>query len=153
MSRSEPFAVTDLIDAPPAVFGHPTEIRFQDVDGAAIVFYSRFFEYFHDAYAAFLRHHGISLAEAVRTGDWLAPLRHADAQYVHPLKFGDSAVVEVVRARIGRTSLRVGYRIVLAGTRTVCTLGQTLHVMVDRETFKPMPVPEHVRRAFATLPG
>lgn len=150
--RTESFSPDELIGAPPAVFGHPTEIRFQDVDGAAIVFYSRFFEYFHDAYAAFLRHHGISLAETVRSGEWLAPLRHAEAHYVHPLKFGDSAVVEVVRARIGRTSLRVGYRIVLAGTRTVCTVGQTLHVMVSRDTFKPLAVPEHVRKAFATLP-
>jgi YbgC/YbaW family acyl-CoA thioester hydrolase len=152
MSRSQAFTISELTGAPKAVFGHPTDIRFQDVDGAAIVFYSRFFEYFHDAYAAFLRHHGISLAEAVRSGEWLAPLAHAEAEYVHPLKFGDSAVVEIVRARIGTSSLRVGYRIVLAGTSTVCTVGQTVHVMVDRETFRPMPVPEPVRRAFATIP-
>lgn len=152
MSRSQPFTILELADAPKAAFGHPTDIRFQDVDGAAIVFYSRFFEYFHDAYAAFLRHHGISLAEAVRTGEWLAPLTHAEAEYVHPLKFGDSALVEIVRARIGTTSLRVGYRIVLSGTSTVCTVGQTVHVMVDRASFRPMPVPEPVRRAFATIP-
>lgn len=152
MSRSEPFSVRELLDAPPAAFGHRTEVRFQDVDGAAIVFYSRFFEYFHDAYAAFLGHHGISLAESVRTGDWLAPLAHAEAEYVHPLKFGDSAVVEIVRARIGGSSLRVGYRIVLAATSTVCTVGQTVHVMVDRESFRPRPVPEAVRAAFAAVP-
>jgi len=152
MSRSQPFTIPELLGAPKPAFGHPTDIRFQDVDGAAIVFYSRFFEYFHDAYAAFLRHHGISLAEAVRTGDWLAPLTHAEAEFVHPLKFGDSAVVEIVRARVGQTSLRVGYRIVLAGTSTVCTVGQTVHVMVDRQSFRPMPVPEHVRRAFAAVP-
>lgn len=151
VSRIESFSPDELFFAPPAPFGHPTEIRFQDVDGAAIVFYSRFFEYFHDAYAAFLRHHGISLAESVRSGDWLAPLRSAEAQYVHPLKFGDSAVVEIVRARIGETSLRVGYRIVLAGTETVCTIGQTLHVMVSRETFRPIRVPENIRAAFAGL--
>lgn len=152
MSRSQPFTTQELLDAPPAAFGHPTEVRFQDVDGAAIVFYSRFFEYFHDAYAAFLRAHGISLAEVVRTGEWLAPLTHAEAEYVHPLKFGDSAVVEIVRARVGTSSLRVGYRIVMAGTRTPCTVGQTVHVMVDRATFRPVPVPEAVRRAFAAIP-
>lgn len=152
MKRSQPFTIPELVDAPPAAFGHPTDVRFQDVDGATIVFYSRFFEYFHDAYAAFLRQHGISLAEAVRSGAWLAPLTHAEAEYLHPLKFGDSAIVEVVRARLGTSSLRVGYRIVLAKTRTVCTVGQTVHVMVDRETFRPMPIPEAVRKAFAGVP-
>ena len=151
MHRSEPFATRDLVEAPPAAFAHPTEIRFQDVDGAAIVFYSRFFEYFHDAYAAYLRQHGISLAEVVRTGTWLAPLTHAEAEYLHPLRFGDSALVELVRARLGRTSLRVGYRIVLSADRTVCAVGQTVHVMVDRESFRPLPIPDVVRAAFSPL--
>lgn len=152
MSRSPRFSLEELTEAEKPAFGHPMDIRFQDVDGAAIVFYSRFFEYFHDGYAAFLRHHGISLADVVRSGEWLAPLTHAEAEYVSPLKFGDSAVVEIVRARLGNSSLRVGYRIVMAGTRRLCTVGQTVHVMVSRETFRPVPIPDAVRKAFADVP-
>lgn len=122
------------------------------MDGAAIVFYSRFFEYFHDAFAGFLGHHGISLAEAVRSGEWLAPLVHADAEYLSRLRFGDRATVELVRAGIGATSMRVGYRTVKAADRTVCAVGQTVHVVVDRDLWRPRKVPDEVRRAFETLP-
>ncbi|MBI2892874.1 MAG: acyl-CoA thioesterase [Deltaproteobacteria bacterium] len=152
MPRIAVFTVEELRDAPRPEYGHPVEVRFQDVDGAAIVFYSRFFEYFHDAFAGFLGHHGISLAEAVRSGEWLAPLVHADAEYLSRLRFGDSAVVELVRAGIGRTSLRVGYRIVRGPERVVCAVGQTVHVVVDRQEWRPREVPAEVRLAFETLP-
>jgi 1,4-dihydroxy-2-naphthoyl-CoA hydrolase len=120
-------------------------VAFQDVDAAGIVFYARVFDYFHDAYVAFLRGRGVPLEAALRDGSWVAPLRHAAADYRRPLRFGDQVAVSLVRIDLEETEYRVAYRIETdAG---VACEGETVHVSVDPGTFRRAPVPERLRRA------
>lgn len=49
-------------------FAIESAVAFHHVDAAGIVFYSRTFDWFHDAYVAFLAHAGHPLAPAIREG-------------------------------------------------------------------------------------
>ncbi len=120
-------------------------VRFQEVDAAGIVFYARTFDFFHDAYVAFLRAHGVPLEAALRDGAWVAPLRHAEAEYLRPLRFGDAIDVSLVRIDLGDTHYSIGYRIDLDG-ETAC-VGRTHHVTVDPATFRRAPIPPALRQA------
>jgi 1,4-dihydroxy-2-naphthoyl-CoA hydrolase len=120
-------------------------VAFQEVDAAGIVFYARVFDYFHDAYVAFLRARGVPLEAALRDGSWVAPLRHATADYRRPLRFGDEIAVSVVAVELEETEFRVRYRIE-NGDGVACE-GETVHVSVDPETFRRAPVPAVLRRA------
>jgi 1,4-dihydroxy-2-naphthoyl-CoA hydrolase len=122
-------------------------VAFQEVDAAGIVFYARIFDYFHDAYVAFLRERGAPLEAALRDGSWVAPLTHAEASYRRPLRFGDAIQVAVTGVELEETEYRVRYTIE-ADAGVACD-GETVHVSVDPETFRRCPVPEGLRRALA----
>jgi 1,4-dihydroxy-2-naphthoyl-CoA hydrolase len=131
----------------PQAFVEPRAIRFQDIDAAGIIFYPRVLEMFHDTYAAFLAFAGAPLPEVLRTGTWIAPVRHAEADYFKPLRFGDPVTVEICRAYVAETEATLGYRIARSEGGEVCVVGQVVHTFVDRATFKRIPIPEPVRRA------
>jgi 1,4-dihydroxy-2-naphthoyl-CoA hydrolase len=131
----------------PQAFVDRRAIRFQDIDAAGIIFYPRVLEMFHDTYAAFLGFAGAPLPEVLRSGTWLAPVRHAEADYFKPLRFGDPVTVEICRAHLAETEATLGYRVARADGGEVCVVGQVVHTFVERESFKRTPIPEVVRRA------
>ncbi len=140
LKRSSP---TAFIDARP--------VRFQDIDAAGIIFYPRVLEMFHDAYGAFLACAGCPLATVVREGEWIAPVRHAEADYFKPLRFGDDVEVQISRAHVAETEVTLGYRVVRVPAGELCVVGQVVHTFVDCATFKRRPMPEPLRAALLTL--
>lgn len=120
-------------------------VRFQEVDAAGVVFYARIFDYFHDAYVGFLRARGAPLEEAMRDRSWIAPLRHARAEYLRPVRFGDELAVSLVSLAVEETEFTIGYRIEVEG-RATC-VGLTRHVSVDPETFRRVGIPEVLAEA------
>jgi 1,4-dihydroxy-2-naphthoyl-CoA hydrolase len=135
----------------PHAFIDQRAIRFQDIDAAGIIFYPRVLEMFHDAYGALLAHAGTPLPEVLRSGSWIAPVRHAEADYFKPLRFGDPVSVEICRAHQAETEACLGYRIARQGSGEVCVVGQVVHTFVERATFKRTPIPEPIRRALAAI--
>jgi YbgC/YbaW family acyl-CoA thioester hydrolase len=143
----------DALVAAPAGFHHRILVRFQDVDAAGIIFFARLFEYFHDAYVAFLAHHGVSLAAVMRAGTWAAPLTHADADFLNPCRFGDALDVGPVRAVWHGSRVEIGHRVAFAEGGKIVAVGRTTHMLVDRKTFQRIPPPADLAAAMATLPG
>jgi len=135
----------------PTAFVDPRAIRFQDIDAAGIIFYPRVLEMFHDIYVAFLAFAGAPLPEVVRAGTWIAPVRHAEADYFKPLRFGDPVSVEICRAHLSETEATLGYRIARSDQGEVCVVGQVVHTFVDRASFKRTPIPEPIRLALEHL--
>jgi 1,4-dihydroxy-2-naphthoyl-CoA hydrolase len=135
----------------PNSFIDPRAIRFQDIDAAGIIFYPRVLEMFHDAYGAFLDHAGFPLPEVLRSGTWLAPVRHAEADYFKPLRFGDRVNVEICRTHIAPTEATLGYRIARIVGGEVCVVGQVVHTFVERQTFKRTQIPELLQHALMAI--
>ena len=135
---------------PAALHVEPGIVRFQDVDAAGIVFYARIFDYFHDAYVAFLRTRGLPLEDALRDRSWVAPLRRAEADYHRPLRFADPFEVILSGLDVAETEFTVEYRIEKGG-ETMCT-GRTVHVSVDPARFTRSALPDRLRRALEGEP-
>jgi len=147
------FRHEELRELTPGAFLHRLGVRFQDIDGAGIVFYTRVLEYFHDAWAAFLAASGEPLPRAIAEKRWGAPLRHAEADFLRPLRFGDELEVALVRADVRPTELTVGYRLCIVGQEKPAAVGQTVHAFVDPVSFTRREVPEKLRAAFTALGG
>lgn len=126
-------------------------IRFQEIDAAGIIFYPRILEMFHDAYAALLAAAGTPLRDVMTKDSWIAPVRHAEADYFKPLRLGDEVRVEISRAHVSETETTLGYRLVRGHVAEVCAVGQVVHTFVDRAAFKRIPIPEPVRRALLRI--
>lgn len=93
------------------VFTHEVTVAWGDCDEAGIVFYPGYFYWFDSAFQALLRARGLSqrtLRE--RWGILGTPLVGAAAEFRAPVTYDDVLRIEVVVARWGRRSFRVGYR-------------------------------------------
>jgi len=133
-------------------FARERAIRFQDVDAAGIIFYARAFELCHDVYVEFLSAAGIPLHESLQ-GPVIAPIRHAEADYLRPLRFGDRVEVALVAAQLGPTAapteVTLGFRIAKLPAREPSILVQSVHTFVTRERFERTSAPEALGRALA----
>lgn len=114
-------------------------MRFQEVDAAGTVFFPRVLEYFADNYLQLLQLAGLDVPRMLRERSGAAPLAHAEASFVAPLFFGDAVSVELVRARVGGSSVTFGHRLLKDGK--LAAFGTTVHVFVDGWTFQKAPVP------------
>lgn len=130
-------------------FVHRAEVRFQDVDAGGLLFFARTFDYFHDAYFAFMAHAGLP-GPAALNRPWAAPLRHAEANFLCPLSFGDRLEVGLVCARWRGSLLKLGYRIAREGGDVAAT-GATEHVIIDRGTASRVEPPAEFRDLFRVL--
>ena len=63
-------------------------VRFGECDPARIVYFSRYFEYAHEAYEDMLEAGGFPLQE-VFLGSWAMPLVRAESDYTRPSRLGD----------------------------------------------------------------
>ncbi len=128
-------------------FARERAIRFQEVDAAGIIFYPRALELCHDLYVEFLADAGHPLHQAL-AGPWLAPVRHAEADYLKPLRFGDRVEVAIVAAHLGPsvppTEVTLGFRIAVLPSREPAIIVQSVHTFVTRERFERTPVPEEL---------
>jgi acyl-CoA thioester hydrolase len=71
-------------------------------------------------------------------------------QYFAQLHFPTVVGVGIALERLGRTS--VAYRLALFGDDPApVAVGRFVHVYVDRNDYRPAPVPEVIRRALETL--
>ena len=125
-------------------------MRFQDTDAAGIVFFARVLEYFHDAYAAFLRAEGVPLEEALRHKRWAAPLKSSEAHFLRPMRFGYALRTALVRVELSGSDLAMGYQTTLPNGE-VAAVGVLRAVFVDLSTFKRVAAPEDVRRVFTRI--
>lgn len=150
-SSDDQFSRDALLAAPGSVHKMDRRVRFQEVDAAGTIYYSRVFDYFGDVYVDLFERGGVNLPRALAKRDWFAPLVHAEAEYLAPMRFGDAVVVHVVKVRCGKSAATVGYRIVSPEGRPLA-VGHTVHVFVDGATFRPCPIPPDVHRALTFDP-
>jgi 4-hydroxybenzoyl-CoA thioesterase len=148
-------------------FVHATPVRFADIDHAGIVYYPRFFHFFHLVFEEFWRARlgaraYVELLDHDRVG---FPAVRAECDYRAPLRFGDIAEIELRVIKLGRTSVTFGYRIYRAaepappdgqgqgeGTpRLLAAEGLSVSAIVDLSRFAAVEPPARVRQLLAEL--
>ena len=92
-------------------FCSPITVRFSDIDQAGIVYYPRFFHYFHIVFEEFMAEHVCPLPELLRVRGLGFPAVHAEIDYKIPLLYGDICPVELSLEKLGGAS--IGWRYLL----------------------------------------
>ncbi|MBN2197001.1 MAG: acyl-CoA thioesterase [Polyangiaceae bacterium] len=146
------FDPATLRQRPEGCFAVEREVRLQDIDAVGIAFFPRVLEYFSDAFLAFLDHSGASFPEVLRERRWGAPIRHVEADYYQPLRYGDRIEIALVRSHLESTAVTIGYRVSRVADGVVTGTGLTFHVFVGLSSFERCAVPTGLARAFARLP-
>ena len=127
-------------------FVFATPVRFADVDHAGIVYYPRFFHLFHLAFEELWRARigpraYSELIDRDRVG---FPAVRAECDFKLPLRFGDTAEIEVTIPRLGAKSITFRYRVFRSEPRALCAEGTVICAVVDLARFVAIAGPERV---------
>jgi len=126
-----------------AAFSTTILVRFCDLDPAGIAYYPNLVNYLHvafeDFFAGFI---GRPYPDVFREGLGF-PTAKVEMEYLSPVHYGERVSVGVAVEHLGRSSVRFRYEGSVDG-RPVFVARNTA-VVVDMRTFRPIPIPEHLR--------
>jgi acyl-CoA thioester hydrolase len=129
--------------ASPASLGASVIIRrrieWMDTDAAGIYHWTTVFRLAEAAEAEL--HTQLGIAELTFGA---TPRLSVSAEFKRSLRFNDEVDVELIVEHVGRTSIR--YRIVVTGPEGVAAEAGLTACLIDRETRRPTPWPNHARR-------
>ncbi|MBK7863077.1 MAG: acyl-CoA thioesterase [Archangiaceae bacterium] len=128
-------------------FVRELQVRFPDVDFARVVYYPRFFDYCHQVFEDFFAAEvGVPYARMLTERKVGFPSVHAEADFQSPLRFGDTARIELSCEALGESSLTCRY--LLSRGQKQCASVKVVCASVDLERFTGVRVPDDVRAAF-----
>ena len=128
------------------------KIRFDDVDGAGIVYYPQFFHLCHAAFEDFFDSAApVSYPQLVRERRMGFPTVAIESSFSAPLVYGDVAVVELTVERMGRSSVTFGYQIRRKRDGVLCFRARVTTVLVSVDTMRPVPLSDEHRSLFERL--
>ena len=81
----------------------------------------------------------------LKTTDFFLPIVHAESSYKTPVLVGDKILVTIKVAHIGKTSFAFEYT--LHRGKTLVGTAKTVHVTINQESRKKIPLPPAVRKS------
>ncbi len=134
-------------------FSTRIKVRFGDCDPAGLVYYPVIFHYCHIAMEDFFAERcGIPYHRLMMDERLGFPTVNAQAEFFVPLVYGDEARVEVSVARVGRSSVTFEYSIRRAEDSVLCARSTNVHVSMNLDTRRAVPIPERYHLLFAKNP-
>lgn len=96
----------------PGVHVHAIDVRFGDCDPAAIVYFPRYFDFFHQAMETwFPARLGFGYDEFVRDRKLGFPAVHTEADFERPSRFGERIEIHMRVSKLGRSSISFDYEV------------------------------------------
>ncbi|MBI4243945.1 MAG: acyl-CoA thioesterase [Planctomycetes bacterium] len=133
-------------------FSTEVRVRLPETDAFGISFHAWFFHYFDDGRMDYLRNLG--LADSIKpTKGFHNVVVKASCEFKSPARFDDKLVVHVRIAEIKNSSFRFEFLVYHKKENRLVARGETIHVAIDAETWKPIPVPEEFRSKIRKFEG
>jgi 4-hydroxybenzoyl-CoA thioesterase len=123
-------------------------VRFGDVDHAGIVYYPRFYIYFHEAFEDLFNLSGMPYFELLDKQRVGFPTVHVETDFKKPLRYGDSLDIELSVNRFSERSVTMRYQGYRHRDGELSVTALTTLACVDMDSFKPRPIPPYLRELF-----
>lgn len=130
-------------------FATELPVRFGEIDQAGVVYYPRFFHYFHQAFEEwFGQALGVSYPDLVLKEGIGFPSVRVESEFLSPLRYGDRVRVEIEVLAVGRASLTLRYELyrvpgdILSARATIKTAA------INNASFTSAPIPDAWRARF-----
>ncbi len=129
-------------------FFAPIQVRYIETDMQGHVFFGHYFTYFDFGATEYLKAVGYSYNDFLNDGFDFFYVK-ADCQYRDRAFFEEVLHVHTRVGKIGNTSFTFEFGIFEEASNRPIASGQIVAVTIDKETRKPVPVPERFRNAVA----
>ena len=127
-------------------FRNKVRVKLQDTDAAGILFFASQLIYAHETFEKFMEQIGFDVPRILKDESYILPIVHADADYSRPLGVGDRLEIELIVAEIGNTSFTLNYFVRKEDGSDVGSC-RTVHVTIDKNNRKKIPLPTELRQA------
>lgn len=119
------------------------KIRFDDVDGAGIVYYPQFFHLCHAAFEDFFDDAApLSYPEMILDRRVGFPTVAIESQFTAPLAYGDVAIIDLRVLSVGTSSMKMAYEIRRKHDGEICFVATITTVYIDLDAQKSLPIPD-----------
>jgi 4-hydroxybenzoyl-CoA thioesterase len=130
---------------PPGVHVLALAVRFGDCDPAGIVYFPRYFDFFHQAMETwFPAELGLGYDTFVREHKLGIPSVHSEADFAAPSRFGETIEVHLRVTKLGRSSIEFAYEVygpdpdlVGPGPQVRRVTGRSVCVVMDLDPSSP----------------
>lgn len=112
------------------------QISYADTDMMGVIYHANYLKWFELGRTQFIQELGFSYLEMERAG-FYAPVYKVEATYKKPVRYGDKVFVETWVQENDGVKTIYGY-FVLNGRDEVCVEGETTHIVVRRDDFRPV---------------
>jgi acyl-CoA thioester hydrolase len=133
-------------------FAFAIRVRFPEIDSQAVVFNSRYLEYFDLGIVEYFRDIGLFGSGGPREGPEIHVVK-ATVEFRAPILLDERIDVCVRCARIGRTSMSFALELHGAGTDDLRASGEEIYVHVSGSRGRPMPWKHAVIDALQSYEG
>jgi YbgC/YbaW family acyl-CoA thioester hydrolase len=124
-------------------------VRFGDCDPAGFVYYPVLFHYFHLGLEDYFAERcGTSYARLLSERRLGFPTVHVETDFAAPLVYGDEFKLTVRVAEVGTSSAKFEYLITRAVDGVECARSTQVHVCLDLDTRRAVPIPDWLRTIF-----
>ncbi len=130
------------------LFRYEFTTRIHDIDAAGVLFFARNLFHAHDAYEAFLNHHGQSIA-AMLESDFILPISHTEADFKAPVLLNVVITIELFLQEMKEDGFILSYQFINHSQR-ICTTVLTHHTCIDKRTRKRKQLPEAIQLLLTT---
>jgi acyl-CoA thioester hydrolase len=133
-------------------FSFPKRVRFAEVDAQAVVFNSRYLEYFDIGLVEYWRAAGLYSGPGL-VGGPEAHVVKATIEYRAPILLDEMVAICIRCAAIGTTSMRFLLELHGGDGEDLRATGEEVHVVVPEPRGRPAPVPLAVIARFEAYEG
>lgn len=124
-------------------------IRFDDADPAGVVFYPRALGLAHGVVENLIRRSPLGWESWFASPTHAAPLRHAEADFLLPMRPGQTFQASAAVEKVGDTSVTFVVEFRDKEERTAARI-RTTHVLIAKADGRPVPLTAPMREAFAS---
>ncbi len=119
---------------------HQLRVIYAHTDRMNVVYYSRYFEYFEAARAAFLRRIGIPFEQLEQQGYYL-PVVESHCNYLSPATYGDLVTIVTRLDQEPTAKIRLDYLVYRDDEEQIIAKGYTVHSFVNQD-LRPVRAPD-----------
>ncbi len=121
-------------------------VRFGDEDHAQIVYYPRFFHFFHCAFEDFFDEQGYPYRACLDVDRVGWPAVHAESDFQRPVRFGEVLEIEVRVTRVG--DKRATFEYVGRTNGEQACRGRIVVACISMDTYEARSIPDKYRALF-----
>jgi acyl-CoA thioester hydrolase len=117
------------------MFHHIFRVQYYDTDQMKVAHHAAYFRWMETARTEWLRQTGLCY-HSFETRGFMLPVAKASCSYTNPAKYDQLVGIQCSIEECKKSTLSIGYRIVLVDSGEQIANGSTKHACVDRETMK-----------------